>query len=108
MKTNDFYSMLKTLGIPVAYSAFKNAVETPYCVYEESRDVRGDDFKNRIIEAEFRIELYCDERNVELEQKLEKLLDENGFEYSADYATYIPEEQMFMTVYQLDPISYKR
>lgn len=108
MRTSDFYAMLKTLGIPVAYSAFKNAVETPYCVYEESREVRGDDFTNRIAEAEFRIELYCDERNVEFEEKIEKLLDEHGFTYRADYAMYIPDDQTFMTVYEVEPIVFKK
>ena len=108
MKTKDFYSMLKKLGIPVAYSVFKSEVELPYCVYEESREVRGGDFKNYIAEAEYRVELYCDERNVELEERLEKLLDENGFEYSAEYAIYISSEQMFMTVYEVEPIAFKK
>ena len=108
MRTSEFYSMLKSLGIPVAYSAFKSTVDFPYCVYEEHRDIRGDDFKNRIIEAGFRIELYDAERNVELEQKLEQMLDERGLEYGADYGIYIEDDQSFMTVYEVEPISYKK
>lgn len=108
MRTSDFYAMLKTLGIPVAYSVFKNAVELPFMVYEESREVRGDDFKNRIAETEYRIELYAYERNVELEEKLEKILDEHGFSYRADYGIYISSEQTFMTVYEVEPIVFKK
>lgn len=108
MRTSEFYSMLKSLGIPVAYSAFNHEVDFPYCVYEESREVRGDDFRNRIIDVEFRVELYDDKRNVELEQKLEQMLDERGFAYRADYGIYIAEDQSFMTVYEVEPISYKK
>lgn len=108
MKTQDFYKMLKQCGVPVAYSAFKNETAVPYIVYTERREVYGDDFKARIIGAQFRIELYADERDRTLETKIENLLDENGFEYEAEYGIYIEDDQTFMTVYDVGQIYYKK
>lgn len=108
METKQFYSLLKSLDIPVAYGAFKHEVEFPYCVYLEEIEVYGDDFKNTIKSAKYTIELYDLQRNIELEEKLEKMLDEHGFEYSAEYGTYIDDDQSFMTVYYIEPITYKK
>lgn len=108
MKTADFYSLLKKLEIPVAYSHFKEETALPYCVYLESRNVYGDDFENKIADTQYVVELYDDYRNLELESKLEKIFDEEGFSYDVDYGIYINEAQTYMTAYTIDTIVYKK
>lgn len=108
METKQFYSLLKQLEIPVAYSNFKTETELPYCVYLESRDVYGDDFKNTIADVQYIVELYDDVRNLELEEKIEKIFDENGFNYSVEYGVYLQDDQTFMTTYTIESIVYKK
>ena len=105
MELSELNELLNTLDIPVAYSHFKDLVQTPFLVYYvQNEDIRGADNKNMLSEKNIRIELYSDLKNIELENQIEEML----IEYQLDKnETYIESEQLLQVSYEFSMIIKK-
>ncbi len=74
MTLTQVYAKLKTLGLPVAYMAFKTVVSPPFIVYfVDSEEIRGGDFDNSIIDRSLTVEFYSDTKNETTERAIEAL-----------------------------------
>lgn len=99
------YEMLRTIGIPCAYSHFtkKGAPKSPpYIVYigAGQEDFGADDTwyerHNR-----YQVEYYFTEKNEETEAAIEDVLLANGYLYEKSEDVYIEDENVFVIYYQI-------
>lgn len=105
MTQKEFVALLKTLELPVSYGEFKvkkNAkVELPYIVYyyKNSDNFIADGVVyekfNRVI-----VELYTDKKELEIQEKLECVLDNAEIIYQCD-EVYIKSEKMYLNKYEM-------
>ena len=96
-------NILEQLDIPIAYSHFNTATKLPYLVfYEVSSDNVFADNKvyQECISVE--IELYTQYKDTTLESRLKTLLNDNEIPFEKIVETYISEEKMFESVYQVE------
>ncbi|WP_342546127.1 hypothetical protein [Lysinibacillus sp. FSL K6-4013] len=104
MKLKEFAELLGTLGLPIAYNHFKTTStnpppDPPFIVYlEEDSNNFGADNKSWKQIVNYRIEVYSDDKDLDLEEKIEKLLDDNGIFYDTD-ETYIDQESLYQRMY---------
>ena len=98
MKPEELLNELRAIGIPVAFSHFKEKQIGDYIAYTFKQSIRGSDHANELIEYDYRIELYTAIKNVELEDKVTNFLDELGTDYEIYESVYIEDEDVFMTV----------
>lgn len=104
MEINDIEKILEKTGIPFAYHHFEveEAVNPPFICWllPGSGNFAADGkvyFKaNRVT-----IELYTNEREFELEQKIENLLEEQEIFWQKE-EFYIKTENMFETLYEME------
>lgn len=104
MKLSELRASLESLEIPVKYRAFKEgeAPSLPYLLfYVEGNDgtLFGDN-QNYFSVKNVTIELYTEEKDLELEERLEALLDGIKIEYTY-FETYIETESMFESIYEI-------
>ena len=101
MELNDLEVILKRTNFPVRYSHFKKKVETPYIVYINAYNSNfgADDKVYRKIKN-IQIELYTNEKNLEIEKILEDLLDENDIFYE-ESEEFIESENLFQKIYEV-------
>lgn len=87
---------LETLELPITYYAFPEGVTTPlpYLIYyvEDENNFKADN-SNYFETSNVIVELYTEEKDVDLENRLKEILKE--YEYEASY-DYISEERMYM------------
>lgn len=99
----SLYEGLKnTTNLQVAYDYFDEPPNLPFIAYVEAKKDRfiADNkvyFKNRV----FRIELYYEEQDYELEDKLENYFDSIGRVWEDYEAIYIQEEKMYVKAYYI-------
>ena len=105
MKASELYSELKKICDNVAYSAFKSRQEPPYIVYLQSKVASGGDFDICIETNTYKVEVYADKRDMELEEKIESMLKSYSIDYEVEYGIYINESKLFMTVYEFNTIT---
>lgn len=99
----DVYTRLGTLNIPLAYLAFKSAQNPPYIVYYESgSNFHGSDEKNYIKDMNVTIELYCENKNTQIEKSIENLFSDVELSKSED--VWIEDEQLIMVTYEFTTI----
>lgn len=98
MKPEELLNELKAIGIPVAFSHFKEKQSGDYIIYTFKRSVSGSDHDNELEEYDYRIELYTAIKNIELENKVTRCLDSLGTDYDIYESVYIEDEDLFMTV----------
>ena len=99
----EFKSELEKLGIPVQYRAFQvgQAPELPYLIfYENDSDNIFADNSNWFDVLNVVCELYTDEKDIELETKLQKLLYDLEIQYNST-ETYIDSENMYLKAYDV-------
>lgn len=96
------YNILCATGFPVAYSSFKEKVQTPYVAYEfeDSSNLEADN-KAFVKTGNYRIELYTQGKEPNYEEKLEKILDENEIFYEKDEVC-IEEENLNQINYYIN------
>lgn len=101
------YEILKTSGLPCAYSHFKDDTgelpfAPPYIVYigAGQEDMAAD---NTYIWARnrYQIEYYFTEKNEEIEAEIEALLLENNYNYTKSEDVYIDSENVFVIYYNV-------
>lgn len=100
MTQEELYALLETIGIPIAERVFDEAVSPPFAVYYRDGDekVYADD-KVYIKNQNFVLELYVDYKMPELEERIEKLFDDNEIPYEVD-EVYLPDEKMREIIYE--------
>ena len=101
MTYEEIASMLAEVGIPCAYYQFPNdsGQQPPFLCfyYPNGNDFRADDHRYAKIDA-LTIELYTDQKDFDLEETLESVLEAHGIVFSWD-ETFIDSEQMHLTTY---------
>lgn len=103
MTFKEIASMIDSAGIPNAYNQFdETGQEPPYIcfIYSGSNDMMADQTNYQKIEG-LRIELYTDEKDFELEEKVEAALNGAGLVYTRN-EIYIESEQLYQVVYEAD------
>ena len=103
MTYQNIATMLNSVGIPTAYHHFDegSGQEPPFICffYESSADMYADDSNYQKIEN-LVVELYTDNKDFALEQRLESVLMDAGLTWSRD-ETYISTERMYEVVYNI-------
>ena len=103
MNLMEFKSELEQLEIPIQYQAFASgqAPELPYLIfYENDSDNVFADNHNYYDVLNVSCELYADEKDIELETKLQKLLYDLEIQYNST-ETFIDSENMYMKSYDV-------
>lgn len=104
MTLEKLYAILKATGFSVAYSHFEVKTSLPFITYlvDGSSNMFADNKVYKKIEN-IKIELYTAEKNLEIEENLERLLDENEIAYETD-ETWIESEKLFQKIYEVELI----
>lgn len=101
MTLENLYLILKSTGFPVAYSHFEEKTPPPYITYlsQYSSNFIAD---NRVYKKidNIQIELYTRQKDLEVEKKLEDLLDENEIAYETT-ESWIDSEKLFQRIYEV-------
>ena len=103
MNLMEFKAELEKLGIPVQYQAFASghAPSLPYLIfYENDSDNVFADNHNYYDVLNVSCELYTDEKDIELETKLQKLLYDLEIQYNST-ETFIDSENMYLKSYDV-------
>ena len=103
MNLMEFKAELEKLDIPIQYRAFQvgHAPELPYLIfYENDSDNIFADNHNYFDVLNVACELYADEKDIELETKLQKLLYDLEIQYNST-ETYIDSENMYLKAYDV-------
>ena len=101
MTLSEIVSMLEESDIPIAYRSFDvdNAPAPPFICYlfPNNNPEFADDSNYAKIE-ELDIELYTDQKDFELENKIEAILNKYELPFTRE-ETWINEERMQMTIF---------
>lgn len=103
MNLMEFKAELEKLEIPIQYRAFASgqAPELPYLIfYENDSDNIFADNSNWFDVLNVVCELYADNKDIELETKLQKLFYDTEIEYNST-ETYIDSENMYLKAYDV-------
>lgn len=102
LKNSDPFRIFEGLNIPVAYHYFKDPPDLPYLIFFQagSNNFNAD---NRVFvrDCDYTIELYSQEKDFELEEKLENLLDEYEICWEKSEDIRMEDEGFTMIVYQI-------
>lgn len=104
MTHEEVLGLMKKMELPFAYDHFADgeSPEPPFLVflYPRSNNFSADGRVYYKIN-QLNIELYTDLKNVELETKIETVLDEHGFFYDKS-ETWIDSEKLYEILYQFE------
>jgi len=94
------YNLLSTLGYPVAYSQFKDKkVSIPFILYKnDATDTFKADDKTYLKSNDFIITLVTSKKDLQVELKLESLLNENNLPFDKN-EDYIEGEDIYQIQY---------
>lgn len=104
MTHKEIFTMLKTLGIPVAYDHFDSdkQIKPPFIVY---REISPDTFKADSITYyrpyEFEIEVITEKKDVSLQNQIETLLTNNHIPYDLDNEVWDDDERIYHNYYEI-------
>lgn len=95
-------TLLDELGLPVAYFAFDGETAPPFIVFYSggTQNFAADNKVNTKIENR-NIELYTKINDRELQEKLEKIFDDNELVWEKGSEIYIEDEKIFLIPYFL-------
>lgn len=104
MTKADVLTMLKKIGIPIAYDHFAEgeSPKPPFCVYlyPKADNFAADGvafYKQDILH----VEVYTNKKDVSLEDKIEAVFDEYGLFY-AKSEVWIQSEKLYEVLYQME------
>ena len=103
MNLMEFKAELEQLDIPIQYRAFSvgQAPELPYLIfYENDSDNVFADNSNWFDVLNVICELYTDNKDIELETKIQKLFYDTEIQYNST-ETYIDSENMYLKAYDV-------
>ena len=103
--TQTLFQLLQTLGIPAAYSHFKDGdvpKVPPYIVYiGDGQDTFDADNTHYYRRNRYQIEYYFTKKDETIEAAIEDLLLENGYLYEKSEDTFIEDEGVFVIYYMV-------
>ena len=104
MTLQELNNILKSTGYEVAYAHFNTPIKPPFITYliSNSENFIADNKVYKKIDN-IKIELYTSIKDLQAEEKLEKLLDENDIAYETD-ETWIESEKLFQKIYEVRSI----
>lgn len=104
MTLPELKKLLDTLGLPIAYHCFAvgQVPELPYIVYyaDEDNNFIADDtvyFEGYGVT----IEVYSKAKDLKLEAKVKKLLNDNQLSYDS-YGSFLDSENMYLKAYEIN------
>ena len=102
MSITDVIKILENYSIPCTFSHFNKPVTPPFMVYliDSSDNVDADNKVYYQIEG-IRLELYTRVDTIKIEKELEAYLTENGILWDKSAQTWIDEDKLIETVYNL-------
>lgn len=106
MTYQEVAALLASIGLPTAYDHFEvgNAADPPFiCFYFEGSDDLPADNTNFQRIRPLTVELYSENKDFALEERVEAALNGAGLVYSRS-ETYIDSERMYEVVYTTDII----
>ncbi len=106
MTYQQIATMVSSIGVPYAYYQFPEGTEQacPFiCFYFESSNDFAADGRNYQKIRPLSIELYTDNKDFQLEQTVEQILNANGLVYSRE-ETYLSSERMYMVTFMTEVI----
>lgn len=109
MTHKQIYDLLLTLGtqakpVPVAYNTFisNKGINPPFIVYRETGvDTFKADSKTYYRPRNFEIELVTEVKDVDLQDKLEKLLNDNNIPFDTTDEVWDEEERIYHNFYEI-------
>lgn len=102
MKCSEIKKKLDALGIPVAYHHFNKPQKPPFIAYfVTGDDIHGADDLNLIDDRSYRIELYTDHKNEDIETEIFSIFSDRDISVSE---VYIPDQQLYMVVFELSTV----
>lgn len=104
MNYKEFYKEIKEeLNIDIAYDHFESAPKIPFLVYvhEASTTFSADNTAYCNVKN-LRLELYMEEKDIDLERNLEKTLTEKEIYYSDEGTMYIDDEKLYVHYYRIE------
>lgn len=103
MSLEDFYVLLQSVGIPVAYRNWedKKKPKLPYIIYSvEEKENFAADNSVYFTQKKMNVTIHTNLKNIPLENKLESLFNSSKFEWDA-FERYNEEEKMYEVFYEL-------
>lgn len=99
MTQEELLNILKQSGIPIAYHHFDGESPLPCVVYyrTDNDNVLADN-KVHISFKNYNVELYTPVKSKSLEEKIEKIFDDNEIVYEVD-ETYLESERVYEVIY---------
>lgn len=102
MKLQEFAKLLQTFTFPIAYYQFKNAQSLPFGVYYNTSDnlLRADNktlYKTRNVT----FEVYTKTKDIELENKIEQLLNDEEIYFDDPFDVFIESENVWQRTYNI-------
>lgn len=104
MKHKDIYNLLLTLNIPVAYDHLQNnkTINPPFIVYRElGIDTFKADNKTYYRPYDFELELITSIKDITLQEKIEKLLDDNNIPFDTSTEIWDEDEKIYHNFYEI-------
>lgn len=104
MTRKDVFDIITQAEVPVAYYQFSEATAKapPFiCYYYPQNNDFGADNTNYVRIDQLVIELYTDNKDFDLEEKLEGILKENEMFFDKT-EVYIDDEKMYMVTYTME------
>lgn len=104
MEHKEIHDLLKTLGIPVAYSHFdvRQNVVPPFIVYRENTpETFKADGRTYYRPYEFEIELVTEKKDIALEKTIEELLNTNNIPYDKSDEVWDEDEKIYHNFYEI-------
>lgn len=101
MTQAELYTLLTSLGLPVAYRAFLEPTDPPFICYtfQNSKDLMADN-QNAVSLNSFDIEFYADSKDLTNEAALEALFKANKMPYKK-HGYWIESEKLEETIYEI-------
>lgn len=104
MTLPELKDKLKSLNLPIAYLCFAvgQVPELPYIVYYVDEDIGfyADDtvyYEGYAVT----IEVYTDQKDLQLEKKVKQLLNNNELQYES-YESFLESENMYLKAYEIE------
>ena len=103
MSLKELITLIKSIGFPVAYHHFEEGHSPipPYLLYlyQQSENFGADNYsyhKSGLLQ----IELYCQKKDIQAEEKVETFLD-NHFFYFDKIEQYLASEKLYQITYTI-------
>lgn len=100
MNLEKLYQELKTLGRPVAYDHFSKRTPLPFLIYvDQGKSTFIADGKVWTNKRKIRLEVYSKNKDIDLEDRIESLLDRLEILWEDEPTYYIDDEKTYQHNY---------